>query len=131
LYTIQKQFSKSVWSAIIGTIPLVIVKIIARPSYSIYKEYNEMILKNEGVIEANFIEKKMKIRNIIVVILSSIISLLAWYYVTCFCSVYPNSSWSWISGGIITLFLRFIIIQPLIRFIVAIFRSLAFYFRKG
>ena len=90
-----------------------------------------MIIKNKGAIEANFMNKKMRFRNIIVIVLSSIICSFSWYYVTVFCSVYPNSSLSWIYGGIITIFINYIIIKPLIVLIIAIFRSLAFYFRKG
>jgi hypothetical protein len=131
LFTLQKQISKSIWSAIIGTIPFVILKFMSRPSYSIYKEYNKMIIENNGVIEENFIDKKMRLRYIIVITLSSIISLLSWYYVTVFCSVYPNSSMNWIYGGFVTIFLNWIIIKPSICLIVSIFRSLAFYYRRG
>ncbi len=104
MFTLQRQLSKSIWSAIIGTIPLFILRLIGKPSYLIYKEYNKMIIKNKGAIEANFMNKKMRFRNIIVIVLSSIICSFSWYYVTVFCSVYPNSSLSWIYGGIITIF---------------------------
>ena len=41
--------------------------------------------------KANGIKKKLKIKLIIFLVLSSVLMLIFWYFISCFCSVYENT----------------------------------------
>ena len=75
-------------------------------------------------IDQNLISRKMKWRHLTVIFLSFLIHMFAWYYVTVFCSIYTKSSVSWVCGGIISLILKMIIIQPIIPLVLALFRTI-------
>ena len=109
---------------------LILNFIISTPP-SIYNEYNRMILTKEYKdIDKNFILKKKKWRYLLVFIFAFCFHFIAWYYVTVFCSVYTKSSVSWICGGIISLIIKFFIIQPLIPLFKAIFRWMTYKYQK-
>lgn len=98
---------------------------------SIYNEYNLMILnKDTKEIDHSFIVRKMRIRYIIVIFFSLVFHLIAWYYVIVFCSVYTKSSVSWVCGGIISIIIKMLIIQPIIPLFLALFRAIYFKYPK-
>ena len=101
---------------------LILNTIVSTPA-SVYNEYNKMILTREYKdIDKNFIFKKKMCRYILALSFALLLHLTSWYYVTVFCSVYTKSSVSWISGGIISLFIKFCIVQPILPFVKALFR---------
>lgn len=119
----QKQLSKSIWSALLGVIPIIILEFVSNPPKHVYDEFNHMILFSEPKdIDQNLINRKMKWIYLIVVFVSFLIHIFAWYYVTVFCSIYTKSSVSWVCGGIISLVIKMMIIQPIIPLVLALFR---------
>jgi hypothetical protein len=115
----------------LGTIPIIILEIVSNPSSSVYDEFNHMILFSKPKdIDQDFISKKMRWRYFIVIILSLLIHMFAWYYVTVFCSIYTKSSVSWVCGGLISLIIKMLIIQPVIPLILVLFRAIYFKWRK-
>ena len=57
---------------------------------------NELKLKSEIII----IIKKSKKKHIIFICLCCIISIISWYHISCFNSVYPNTKTEWIKSSI-------------------------------
>jgi len=108
-------------------IPKFLLYYIANPPKSVYNEYNKMILTKDILeIDKDFIYKKMLVRYVIVIVLCLFIHGFCWYYMAVFCAVYRKSSATWIWGGIISLILKFLIIQTSIPLILVIFRYKAF-----
>lgn len=125
-YTIKYQLSKSIWSLLIGTlVPLIVLKLTLYTPKAIYERYNQglLSLQKEIAMEA-YIQyvKSMWWRYIIFIVCVSIIHLFSWYFVTVFCGVYIKSSINWFYGGIITLFIKFFVSQPLMATIKTIVR---------
>ncbi len=89
-----------------------------------------ILYSDQKDIDPNFIKKKMKWRYLFFVMLSLIIHLFAWYYVTIFCSVYTKSSVSWVCGGIISVVIKMGFVQPVIPIILGLFRKLYFKYQK-
>ena len=73
--------------------------------------------------EINSVMKEMKWRNNIFIIITAVISLFSWYYISCFNNVYPHMKIEWIKSSVfIMLILNFILIivrieEALLRFI--------------
>ena len=67
----------------------------------------------------------MKIRYGIWFTYITIIHFFCWYYVICFCSIYPNNSYPWFYGSIISLLLEFLILGIIVSFTLYVFRYLA------
>ena len=55
----------------------------------------------------------------------TLIHLFCWYYVICFCAVYPSNSYPWFYGSIISLLLEFLILSTILHFILSILRHIA------
>lgn len=116
-YTIRYQLSKSIWSAIIGSIPIILLNPLLKVPDNIYKEYNEGLLEYEpekANKSLNTFYARMLWRYIIYTIIAIILHLLSWYYVTVFCSVYTKSSRNWLYGGIISLVIQLVVSQPML-----------------
>lgn len=126
-YTLAYQLGKSIWSLIIGSIPIFIMKPLLIIPKSIYKEYNLGLLEydQEKADQAiSTLYKKMMWRYALYTIIAILIHFWAWYYVTCFCGVYIKSSINWLYGGIITLVIKFLISQPILPLIRTIIRAI-------
>ena len=73
--------------------------------------------------EINSVMKEMKWRNNIFIIITAVISLFSWYYISCFNNIYPHMKIEWIKSSVfIMLILNFILIiariqEALLRFI--------------
>jgi len=133
-YTVSNQLAKSIWSILIGTVPIVLLKILATVPDRMYNKFNHALLTVEAdkVEEANnILWRHMKWRYAAFFVLGLLLHLLAWYYVTVFCGVYIKSSVSWVCGGIISLIIKYIIVQPLLPFVLALLRLLAIKFTKN
>jgi hypothetical protein len=108
-----------------------ILNFLTRTPESVYNEYNRMILtKDFKNIDHFFIFKKKKWNYIIIIIFSAVLHLASWYYVTVFCSIYTKSSVSWVCGGIISMIINYLIIQPLTPFLKAIYRWMTYKYQK-
>ena len=55
----------------------------------------------------------------------TLIHLFCWYYVICFCAVYPSNSYPWFYDSIISLLLEFLILSTILHLILSILRQLA------
>lgn len=125
-YTIKYQISKSIWSLLIGTlVPLIVLKLTLYTPKTVYEKYNLGLLSLDKEISIQaYIQyvKSMWWRYTIFIVCVSLIHLFSWYFVTVFCGVYIKSSINWFYGGIITLFIKFFVSQPLMAIIKTIFR---------
>ena len=127
-YVIVYQLSKSIWSAIISSIPILILNPLLSVPQDVYRDYNEGLLDRDpqsANIHCKNFYKSMLWRYTVYIILVLIFHLLSWYYVTAFCGVYIKSSINWFIGGIISLLIQFIISQPLLPLIRTTIRALA------
>ena len=115
-FTIQYQLGKSIWSVLIGSIPIIIFKPILKVPAKYYEDYNKDILNNDipKALEAyNNYLTKMWLRYVAYIIIAILFHLISWYFVTVFCGVYISSSMNWFYGGIITMIIKFIISTPI------------------
>ena len=116
-FTIVYQLSKSIWSVILGSIPIIMLNPLLKVPESIYKDYNNGLLDydQESAKKSYYIFlKKMCWRYTLYCFFALLLHFLSWYYVTVFCSVYIKSSINWFYGGLITLFTKFCITAPLL-----------------
>jgi hypothetical protein len=67
----------------------------------------------------------MSVKYIIFYSLVFLIGLFMWYFVTCFCAVYPNSAINWFVGGIISIVLNLFMFEIVVPFIQAGVRYIA------
>jgi hypothetical protein len=114
-YTVQHELSKSIFSFIIGAIPMMVIRFIAKPSLKSQRIVNEYVMsRNKPYIKQGARKYciSMLPRNTIALGLGIILHLICWYYVTAFCAVYVNSSQNWIYGGVLSLIIDWCIVQP-------------------
>lgn len=132
-YTLQYQLSKSIWSTILSSIPIIILNPLLNVPDRIYKEYNSGLLDynpESANKSLNIFYYKMLWRYAIYTTLALLLHLLSWYYVTVFCSVYIQSSFNWLYGGIISLVIKFVITQPILPAIRVLLRKIALTYQK-
>jgi hypothetical protein len=133
-YVISYQLAKSVWSVIIGTIPIILLKLLLIVPRKDYYTFNESLKKNdlESIKTAkNHLYSNMMMRYVLFVVLSFVLHMFCWYYVTAFCGVYIKSSVSWVCGGILSLIINLVIVQFSLPLIHTIARTLARRFPKS
>jgi hypothetical protein len=114
LQTLQNQLSKSIWSLLIGEIPMILLGLLLIIPAAYKSELNESFKSKDPQIVGNSYGKlhfAMLVRYLLYVIFGFLLHLLAWYYVTVFCGVYISSSVSWICGGFISLIIKLFITQ--------------------
>lgn len=51
--------------------------------------------------------------------------IVLWYFISVFCSIYVNSNYSWIIGGVISIVIEYIGVKVMLSLIKAIARSIA------
>jgi hypothetical protein len=120
MQTLKNQFSKSIWSLLIGEIPMLLLSLLLIIPVAYKNELNDSFKTKDAAIVNDCYHKlhmSMSTRYILYVILGVFLHLLAWYYVTVFCGVYISSSISWVCGGFISLIIKLFItamILPLV-----------------
>ena len=119
-YNLISQLPQIIYSTIISSVLDVILTTLSFPSESIIeikqeKDIKHIVKKKDSLIT------KLHLKFIIFFILSFILLILFWYYITCFCSVYKNTQYHLIKDtvfsfgtSIITPF-AFSLIAPIIR----------------
>lgn len=110
---------------------MMIINFSIRTPAKVYDEYNKMLMTmNPHDIDKYWILKKKKWRYLFALTFALVCHFVAWYYVTVFCSVYTKSSVSWICGGLISLVIKYFIVQPTIPLIKGLFRWMTYRYKK-
>lgn len=111
LYSLIKLIWKSIISALLCWIPLIILNILtttpANLNLRIFEKINTKNAKEVQEIYDHY-RSAMKIRFFIFFFFSIALILLSWYYTIVFCSIYRYSSIVWFYGGIISFILDFV-----------------------
>ncbi len=133
LYSLIKLIWKSILSAVICWIPVIILNLLTNIprdlKIEIFKSINLHDNSSLKVIYLKF-KKSMKISYILFGVFASSLIILSWYYSTVFCSIYKYSSIVWFYGGVISILLDFVIQFTKITFIMLI-RALFISFPKS
>ena len=111
LYSLIKLFWKSVLSAILCWIPLILLNLLTDIPGSIkYKIFLKVHTRNSEEIKEIYSEymKRMRIQFVIFFFLAFSLIILSWYYTIVFCAIYRYSSIVWFYGGVISIACDFI-----------------------
>jgi hypothetical protein len=128
LYTISNQFWKSVWSVIIGTIPIILLNFLLIIPNEVYEKFNNGLLTvdlDKIELAVMRLNESMRIKHYLYIFIAFILHMFSWYYVTAFCGVYTMSSVSWVCGGILSIIINLFFVQILIPLVHVGFRTLA------
>jgi len=114
-YTLVYETTKVCVSLLITGVLLWIFMWIFKPRGQVYKDYNSKILNSKQTnsdISAAYtdLNRNMRIKHILLVVLAWIIALWGIYYVICFCGVYTESAKGWVYGAFWGLIFEFIIL---------------------
>ena len=132
-FVIQNQLAKSIWSVLIGEIPIALLNLLLIVPKEWYDCYNGSLI-GQDIKEVKKGQEelytKMRWRHLAFLTFSFILHMFSWYYVTVFCGVYIKSSVSWVCGGILSMMINIVIVQFSLPLIHTLMRTLARRFPK-
>ena len=128
LFNLNYQLPRIIYSFLISWVINTIIKYLSSSS-----ESTIILIKNKKGNNSNIIKKNinnMKIKFRFFFIITFILLLSFWYYISCFCCIYENTQLHLIKDSLIGL--AFSLIYPfLINLLPGIFRIWSFYDKKG
>ena len=136
-YILQNELSKCVYASFITSAMNFIISFIFS-HYHLSKVIKEKGNKGKDyLIEIKKGIRQSKIKFGICLLILFIILLFFWYYVSAFCSVYPNSQLAWVESSLITLAFNnllsflFLFLSSVLRFLSNKFKSLVLFKLSG
>ena len=123
IFTLTNNITISVFSALLSFLLTLLLRFLINSRYSIenvFRQREEKMKKNKKYFinnetknkiaaEIKNIIHKLKIKNIIFIILELLLMLFFFYFVTAFCEVYPKTQSSWLGDCIVSFFLSFLL----------------------
>ena len=122
---LTRSYKRIIYTSMIG----VVIEFLIDWLFPHEKEIKLILLtsdQNNNIIVSDLVQllNKIKRNYIIFIIISFIITIFSWYYMTCFNNVYPNTKYEWIKSSItIVIFMQ--IISVCSSFIYSLFRCLS------
>ena len=98
VYPVKNEFGKIIISLVLSVVFLGIVKAIALEIYN----------------------KSLIIRRIIAIVIMLVFDIFLFYYCVVFCGIYANAQNGWFYSGVWTIFFVWIVIAPLIIFVLTV-----------
>ena len=125
-----RSYNRFIYSTIVGVIVSIIIDCIFIEEKKIKRTF---IREKEDPLqlryEISIFARDIKTRYNIFIFLCIFISIISWYYVSCFNSVYPGVKIEWIKSSI-TIIIIMQILSILIILLEAILRGLSFYYKS-
>ena len=90
IYNVLSQIPQIIYSSLISALINILLKNLSLSESNILKIKKEEDM-NAAVQKSKDIQKCIKIKFIIFFIISSILMLFFWYFISCFCAVYNNT----------------------------------------
>jgi len=127
---ITRQFSNFVYATLVGTIIGIIIDCIFIEESKVKRIF---LREKENPVqlryEISITTTKIKKRYIIFIILCFFISIISWYYVSCFNNVYPGIKIEWIKSSI-TIIIAMQILSVIVILLEAIVRDLSYHYQS-
>lgn len=124
LYILKNEISKSLYASMIGMLIGKALSMVTSTGISFTKLFR---CKKDWDYFINFknLVNEMRKKYYIVISLIIVLTLVYWYFLFIFCSVYKNNQVSWIQSSLISIFIN-IIIPIVLCLIIALIRAIAF-----
>jgi len=127
---ITRQFSNFVYATLVGVIIGAIIDCIFIEESKVKRIF---LREKENPVELRYkisiTTTRIKKRYIIFIILCFFISIISWYYVSCFNNVYPGIKMEWIKSSI-TIIIAMQILSILVILLEAVVRELSFHYQS-
>ena len=124
IYILKNEISKSVYSSMIGMLIGKVLSLVASSGTSFTKLFRCKTDWNYYVKFKNLV-KDIKRKYIILLVIIFVMTMIYWYFLFIFCTVYKNNQLSWVQSSLISIFIN-ILIPLVICLIVAVIRAIAF-----
>lgn len=124
VYILKNEISKSVYSSMIGMLIGKILSLVASSGTSFTKFFR---CKKDWNYFINFqnLVREIKRKYIILLVIIFVMSVIYWYFLFIFCTVYKNNQLSWVQSSLISIFIN-ILIPLVVCLVVAVIRTIAF-----
>ena len=123
IYILKNEISKSVYSSMIGMLIGKVLSLVASSGTSFTKLFRCKKDWNYFVNFANLV-KEIKRKYIILLVIIFVMTVIYWYFLFIFCTVYKNNQLSWVQSSLISIFIN-ILISLVVCFVVAVIRAIA------
>ena len=100
-----------------------VLSLVASSGTSFTKVFRYKKDRNYFVNFANLV-KEIKRKYIILLVIIFVMTVIYWYFLFIFCTVYKNNQLSWVQSSLISIFIN-ILISLVVCFVVAVIRAIA------